>query len=101
MHNYDTLLGQDGITGLKTGSTLAAGGCILLAARQRAGGHPTVVVAASFGQPGTVQTMLPAALRAGDRLVLALDRALHLAARDKPGPGPHKSKPKPKGVSPG
>src|SRR5690348_5520298 len=37
VRNYNTLLGQDGITGLKTGSTRAAGGCVLLAAWHRAG----------------------------------------------------------------
>jgi D-alanyl-D-alanine carboxypeptidase (penicillin-binding protein 5/6) len=78
VRNYNTLLSQDGITGLKTGNTPAAGGCILLAARQRAAGQPNLIIAASFGQPGTMQTMLPAALKAGDQLVLALERALHL-----------------------
>jgi D-alanyl-D-alanine carboxypeptidase (penicillin-binding protein 5/6) len=35
VRNYNTLLGQDGITGLKTGSDTAAGGCILLGAWTR------------------------------------------------------------------
>ena len=76
VRNYNTLLGQDGITGLKTGSDTAAGGCVLLAAWQRVRGHGTLVVAATFGQPGTMATMLPNALQAGHQLVLALDRAL-------------------------
>jgi len=76
VRNYNTLLGQDGITGLKTGSDTAAGGCILLAARQQARGHDTLVVAATFGQPGTMATMLPNALQAGRQLVQALGRAL-------------------------
>jgi hypothetical protein len=76
VHNYNTLLGQDGITGLKTGSDTAAGGCVLLAARQQARGHDTLIVAATFGQPGTMATMLPNALQAGRQLVLALGRAL-------------------------
>ena len=33
VRNYNTLLGQDGVIGLKTGSTSAAGGCLLFAAR--------------------------------------------------------------------
>jgi serine-type D-Ala-D-Ala carboxypeptidase (penicillin-binding protein 5/6) len=74
--NYNTLLGQDGIIGLKTGSDTAAGGCILLAAWQQARGHHTLIVAATFGQPGTDATMLPNALQAGHQLVLALGRAL-------------------------
>jgi D-alanyl-D-alanine carboxypeptidase (penicillin-binding protein 5/6) len=76
VRNYNTLLGQDGITGLKTGSDTAAGGCVLLAARQQARGHHTLVVAATFGQPGTMATMLPTALQVGHQLVLALSRAL-------------------------
>jgi serine-type D-Ala-D-Ala carboxypeptidase (penicillin-binding protein 5/6) len=76
VRNYNTLLGQDGIVGLKTGSTQAAGGCVLIAAWHRAGAHDALVVAATFGQPGTAQTILPNALDAGHLLVLALDRAL-------------------------
>ena len=76
VRNYNTLLGQDGITGLKTGSDTAAGGCILLAARQHARGHDTLVVAAAFGQPGTLAAMLPNALQAGHQLMVALGRAL-------------------------
>ena len=76
VRNYNTLLGQDGITGLKTGSTQAAGGCVLLAAWHQAGAHSTLIVAATFGQPGTARTILPNALNAGHALVLALDHAL-------------------------
>jgi len=76
VRNYNTLLGQDGIVGLKTGSTQAAGGCVLVAAWHKAGTHNTLIVAATFGQPGTAQTILPNALQAGHMLVLALDRAL-------------------------
>jgi serine-type D-Ala-D-Ala carboxypeptidase (penicillin-binding protein 5/6) len=76
VRNYNTLLGQDGITGLKTGSDTAAGGCILLAAWQRVRGHASLIVAATFGQPGTPATILPNALQAGHQLVLALGRAL-------------------------
>ena len=76
VRNYNTLLGQDGIAGLKTGSTQAAGGCLLIAAWSQAGGRSTLIVAATFGQPGTAGTILPNALQAGHNLVLALDRAL-------------------------
>jgi serine-type D-Ala-D-Ala carboxypeptidase (penicillin-binding protein 5/6) len=76
VRNYNALLGQDGIAGLKTGSTQAAGGCVLVAAWHKASGHRTLIVAAVFGQPGTAETILPNALRAGHNLVLALDRAL-------------------------
>jgi D-alanyl-D-alanine carboxypeptidase (penicillin-binding protein 5/6) len=76
VRNYNTLLGQDGIAGLKTGSTQAAGGCLLVAAWSQAGGRNTLIVAATFGQPGTPGTILPNALQAGHNLVRALDRAL-------------------------
>jgi D-alanyl-D-alanine carboxypeptidase (penicillin-binding protein 5/6) len=76
IRSTNTLLGQDGIVGLKTGSTQAAGGCILIAAWQEASGRNALMVAATFGQPGTAATILPNALQAGRSLVLALDRAL-------------------------
>jgi len=76
VHNYNTLLGQNGITGLKTGSDTAAGGCVLLAAWQQVHGHDTLIIAATFGQPGTATTILPDALQAGDQLVVALGGAL-------------------------
>ena len=76
VRNTNTLLGQDGITGLKTGSDTAAGGCVLLAAWRQTWGHGTLIVAATFGQPGTMATMLPNALQSGHRLVLAAGRAL-------------------------
>ncbi len=76
VRNYNTLLGQDGIAGLKTGSTQAAGGCVLLAAWHEVNGHSVLIVAATFGQPGTPGTILPNALRAGHDLVLALDAAV-------------------------
>jgi serine-type D-Ala-D-Ala carboxypeptidase (penicillin-binding protein 5/6) len=87
VRNYNTLLGQDGIVGLKTGSTQAAGGCVLIAAWHKAGAHDILIVAATFGQPGTAQTILPNALDAGHRLVLALDRAL-APSRRMPVTGP-------------
>ncbi|HEX4060863.1 MAG TPA: hypothetical protein VHY58_07545 [Streptosporangiaceae bacterium] len=81
VRNYNTLLGRDGIAGLKTGSTQAAGGCVLVAAWHRTGAHNTLIVAATFGQPGTAQTILPNALQAGRILVLALDHALGRSGR--------------------
>ncbi|HEY1914137.1 MAG TPA: hypothetical protein VGH27_01045 [Streptosporangiaceae bacterium] len=81
IRNTNKLLGQDGIAGLKTGSTQAAGGCVLVAAWHRTGAHNTLIVAATFGQPGTAQTILPNALQAGRILVLALDHALGRSGR--------------------
>jgi D-alanyl-D-alanine carboxypeptidase (penicillin-binding protein 5/6) len=81
VRNTNTLLGHDGIVGLKTGSTQAAGGCLLVAAWQEVNGHNTLIVAATFGQPGTAGTILPNALRAGHNLVLALNTALDPGAQ--------------------
>jgi serine-type D-Ala-D-Ala carboxypeptidase (penicillin-binding protein 5/6) len=81
VRNYNTLLDQDGIVGLKTGSTQAAGGCVLIAAWHKAGTRSTLIVTAVLGQPGTAQTILPNALEAGRMLVLALDRALGQSGR--------------------
>ena len=80
VRNTNTLLGQDGIVGLKTGSTQAAGGCVLVAAWSQAGGRRTLIVAATFGQPGSARTILPHALQAGQATVLALNRALGASA---------------------
>jgi serine-type D-Ala-D-Ala carboxypeptidase (penicillin-binding protein 5/6) len=76
IHNTNKLLGQDGIVGVKTGSTQTAGGCLLVAAWSQPGRHKTLVVAAVLGQPGTAGTILANALQAGRNLVLALDHAL-------------------------
>jgi serine-type D-Ala-D-Ala carboxypeptidase (penicillin-binding protein 5/6) len=89
VHNYNTLLGRDGIVGLKTGSTQAAGGCVLLAAWASTGGHATLIVAATFAQPGTAQTILPSALAAGHALVLALNRSLGRSGPRRPGLSTH------------
>jgi serine-type D-Ala-D-Ala carboxypeptidase (penicillin-binding protein 5/6) len=88
VRNTNTLLGQDGIVGLKTGSTQAAGGCLLIAAWSQAGGHNSLIVAATFGQPGAAATILPNALQAGHNLVLALERALAPGAVAPLCPGP-------------
>jgi D-alanyl-D-alanine carboxypeptidase (penicillin-binding protein 5/6) len=78
VRNLNTLLGQDGIAGLKTGSDSAAGGCVLLASWRdvRGGGSRVLIVAAVFGQPGTDATILPNALGAGRHLMLGLGQAL-------------------------
>jgi serine-type D-Ala-D-Ala carboxypeptidase (penicillin-binding protein 5/6) len=86
--NTNALLGQDGIVGLKTGSTAAAGGCLLVAAWQEVNGHSILIVAATFGQPGTAGMILPNALQAGRNLVLALETALNPGARPRSSDNP-------------
>jgi serine-type D-Ala-D-Ala carboxypeptidase (penicillin-binding protein 5/6) len=48
--NINGLVGQDGYVGIKTGSTSAAGGCLLFAKRMSAGGKSFTVLGAIFGQ---------------------------------------------------
>jgi serine-type D-Ala-D-Ala carboxypeptidase (penicillin-binding protein 5/6) len=74
--NLNTLLGEDGIVGLKTGSTSAAGGCVLLAARSKAGQRRSLIVVAVFGQPGSPDTILSAALQAAQQLLIGIERNL-------------------------
>ena len=83
VRNLNTLLGQDGIAGLKTGSDSAAGGCVLLASWRdvRGGGSKVLIVAAVLGQPGTGETILPNALGAGRHLMLGLGQALQPGSR--------------------
>jgi len=81
VRNLNRLLGSDQIVGLKTGTTSAAGGCVLLAAWHRVGGRRTLIIAAVFGQPGPLSASLANALAAGQRLVLAVDHALDHPAR--------------------
>ena len=85
VRNLNTLLGQDGIAGLKTGSDSAAGGCVLLASwRDVRGGGRLLIVAAVLGQPGTDATILPNALGAGRHLMLGLGQALQSGSRRRP-----------------
>lgn len=60
--NLNPLLGRGGVFGVKTGSTSAAGGCLVFASHARVGAHLITVVGAVLGQP-TAPT-LPAALEA-------------------------------------
>ena len=85
--NYNTLLGQGGIAGLKTGSDSAAGGCVLLASWRdvRGGRSRVLIVAAVLGQPGTAGTILPNALGAGRHLMLSLGQALQPRSPRHPG----------------
>ncbi|WP_412749800.1 D-alanyl-D-alanine carboxypeptidase family protein [Krasilnikovia sp. M28-CT-15] len=50
--NYNDLLGENGVFGIKTGSTDEAGGCLLFASRLKVGSRTLVLVGAVFNQPG-------------------------------------------------
>jgi D-alanyl-D-alanine carboxypeptidase (penicillin-binding protein 5/6) len=67
LQNYDTLLGHDGIIGIKTGSTTAAGGCFMFAAKGTASGQKIEVVGVVLGQKGT--SLITSALQASQVLI--------------------------------
>ncbi|MGW5577191.1 D-alanyl-D-alanine carboxypeptidase family protein [Micromonospora chokoriensis] len=52
VRNYNDLLGDDGVVGIKTGSTDEAGGNLAFAARIKVGERTLMVVGAVLGQPG-------------------------------------------------
>jgi D-alanyl-D-alanine carboxypeptidase (penicillin-binding protein 5/6) len=52
VHNTNTLLGQDGFVGVKTGSDDAAGGCFAFRAIRWIDGRPTTITGVVLGQPG-------------------------------------------------
>jgi D-alanyl-D-alanine carboxypeptidase (penicillin-binding protein 5/6) len=70
--NYNTLLGQDGVVGIKTGSTMAAGGCLVFAVRLDAGGRQVLVLGAVLGQTGPANRILPLVLAASQKLIRAV-----------------------------
>ncbi|SEL97215.1 D-alanyl-D-alanine carboxypeptidase [Streptacidiphilus jiangxiensis] len=76
IRNYNALLGEYGIDGIKTGSTYWAGGCLLFSARTRVAGHEVTLVGAVLGQPGNITTMLPSVFAATTRLLRSADHAL-------------------------
>ncbi len=79
--NVDRLLGTDGIVGIKTGSTLQAGGCFVFAARVRVHGHAALVVGAVLGQPPT--RAHPSLLGAAFQATLTLLRSIPGQLQDR------------------
>jgi D-alanyl-D-alanine carboxypeptidase (penicillin-binding protein 5/6) len=48
--NFNALLGEPGVVGIKTGSMSAAGGCLSFAAKQKVGGRTVTIVGTVLGQ---------------------------------------------------
>lgn len=62
VHNYDFVLGRQGVIGIKTGWTAQSGGCFVFAAkRQIAGGASAELVGAVLGEPGNAYSGIVAA----------------------------------------
>ncbi|HEY1522590.1 MAG TPA: hypothetical protein VGF70_06220 [Solirubrobacteraceae bacterium] len=77
LQNLDDLLGSHGVFGLKTGSTSAAGGCFVFAARVPAGRRVVNVIGAVLGQPGVGEReLLGSAFAATTHLLLSARHAL-------------------------
>ncbi len=72
VHNYDFVLGEQGIVGLKTGWTSAAGGCFVFAARLDRGGRPALLLGTVLGQAGNATTGIEVAQRDSVALLAAM-----------------------------
>lgn len=77
VHNYNPLLGKDGVVGVKTGWTSAALGCLVFASRQTVAGHQIELIGAVTGQPGGPSSGLAAAATAAAALIEAAAAGLH------------------------
>ena len=67
VHNTNTLLGQDGFVGVKTGSDDAAGGCFAFRAIRWIDGKRTAITGVVLGEPG--RDRIAAGLAAADDMV--------------------------------
>ncbi|HEY8237786.1 MAG TPA: hypothetical protein VIF85_14205 [Gaiellaceae bacterium] len=67
VYNTNTLLGDNGFVGVKTGSTAAAGGCFAFRAIRWIDGKRTTITGVVLGQPGSDQ--IAAGLAAADAMV--------------------------------
>jgi len=75
VYNYNKEVTHDGVIGVKTGSTQAAGGCFVVAANRTAAGRNVVVMAAVFGQ--STAEPLALAITDGLKLVDAAAKQVH------------------------
>ena len=80
--NHD--LGEHGIDGIKTGTTAAAGSCLLFSAHVRVGGQRLTLLGIVLGMPGSSGTPW-SALDAADALVASAEAALGTATVAAPG----------------
>ena len=83
VYNFNSLAGHNGIIGIKTGSTIQAGGCFLFAAQRTVAGHTAVVIGAVLGQQGP--SILQAALSSAQKLIDAAAGSLQPVQFSVPG----------------
>ncbi len=70
IENFNYVVGHDGITGVKTGSTVVAGGCFVFSAPRTVGSHLVTIYGAVLGQAGNPHLpQLQYALNDGESLI--------------------------------
>lgn len=85
--NWNQIVGKNNVVGIKTGTTTSALGNLLFAAKKEVNGETRTIVGAVVRQPagGVDNTILSAALTAGDQLIRAAQGALESATIIKKG----------------
>jgi len=76
IHNYNALLGEQGVVGIKTGSMSAAGGCLLFAAKTEVGGQSVTILGTVLGQRSANMGILGAAFSSSRDLLRAVHAAI-------------------------
>lgn len=87
VYNVNSSLGHLGIDGVKTGSTAAAGGCLVFSARRRIAGRPASVVGAVLGVPASraQPSELAGVITASERLLRSIGGSLERVDVVRPG----------------
>lgn len=85
VHNYDFVLGQQGVVGIKTGWTEEAGGCFVFAARKTVDGISAELLGAVLAQPGNAYSGIVAAEQDSLNLLAATWPRLELVTPIKEG----------------
>jgi len=57
VQNYNTILGEDGVVGIKTGNTPEAGGCLLFAVKSATDATAPVMIGAILGAPSRLTVL--------------------------------------------
>ncbi|MFF7470808.1 serine hydrolase [Streptomyces sp. NPDC008092] len=86
--NWNQLVGHNDVVGIKTGTTTSALGNLVFAAKKTVGGETRTVIGAVLRQPASAaadNSILTAALNAGDKLIRAAQGALKSATIYKKG----------------
>ncbi|MFJ8489509.1 serine hydrolase [Streptomyces sp. NPDC094038] len=86
--NWNQLVGHNDVVGIKTGTTTSALGNLVFAAKKTVGGETRTVIGAVLRQPAGAaadNSILTAALNAGDKLIRAAQGALRSATIYKKG----------------